>query len=148
MTRKSIYLAELIFNLNRFVDENITSRPTEIVSSIPEDCHIAQGITGDYNALSALYAEPEVLTIFAAKYSKMELVHYDDIINELAADFLNLHNGLFLVNLSESENIESTLTPPVSDKSGEPLKAYTVTYVMPVDFKFGTVNFILSEKQG
>ena len=146
MTRKSIYLAELIFNLNRFVDENITSRPTEIVHDIPEGCHIAQGITGDYNALSAIYAEPEVLTIFAAKYSKIELDHYDEIINELAADFLNLHNGLFLVNLSETENIESTLTPPVSASNGEPLKAYSDTYVMPVDFNFGTVNFVLSEK--
>ena len=146
MTRKSIYLAELIFNLNRFVDENITSRPTEIVHDIPEGCHIAQGITGDYNALSAIYAEPEVLTIFAAKYSKIELDHYDEIINELAADFLNLHNGLFLVNLSETENIESTLTPPVSASNGKPLKAYSDTYVMPVDFKFGTVNFVLSEK--
>ena len=146
MTRKSIYLAELIFNLNRFVDDNITSRPTEIVHEIPESCHIAQGITGDYNAISALYAEPEVLLTFAAKYSKMELDHYDDIINELAADFLNLHNGLFLVNLSESENIESTLTPPISDENGDPIKPYTDTYVMPVDFRFGTVNFILSEK--
>lgn len=146
MTKKSLYLAELIFNLNRFVDENITSRPTEIVDGIPENCHIAQGILGDYTAISALYAEPEVLTTFAAKYSKIELDHYDDIINELAADFLNLHNGLFLVNLSESENIESTLTPPVSDVNGEPIKPYSDTYVMPVDFKFGTVNFILSEK--
>ena len=71
---------------------------------------------------------------------------YDEIINELAADFLNLHNGLFLVNLSETENIESTLTPPVSASNGEPLKAYSDTYVMPVDFNFGTVNFVLSEK--
>ncbi len=145
MTRKSLYLAELIFNLNRFVDENITSRPTEIVDKIPDNCYIAQGITGDYNALSAVYAEPSVLTNFAASYSKMELDHYDDIIDELAADFLNLHNGLFLVNLSETENVESTLTPPVSNTESGPLKPLSDTYIMPVDFKFGTVNFVLSE---
>ncbi|MCR4590239.1 MAG: hypothetical protein K5668_05410 [Lachnospiraceae bacterium] len=146
MSRKSIYLAELIFNLNRFVDKDITSRPTEIVHEIPESCHIAQGITGDYNAVSALYAEPEVLTSFAAMYSKIELSNYEEIVNELAADFLNLHNGLFLVNLSEAENVESTLTPPVSDEKGDPIELYSDTYVMPVDFTFGTVNFILSEK--
>ncbi len=146
MTRKSLYLAELIFNLNRFVDENITSKPTEIVDKIPDNCYIAQGITGDYNALSAVYAEPQVLTSFAASYSKLELDHFDDIINELAADFLNLHNGLFLVNLSETDNIESTLTPPVTDSNGEPLKSYSATYIMPVVFKFGTVNFVLSEE--
>lgn len=145
MTRKSLYLAELVFNLNRFVDENITSRPTMIVDEIPESCFISQGIKGDYNALSAIYAEPEVLTSFAASYSKMELDHYDGIINELAADFLNLHNGLFLVNLSETENIESTLTPPVSDSGAGPLKLFSDTYIMPVDFRFGTVNFVLSE---
>ncbi len=146
MSRKSIYLAELVFNLNRFVDKDITSRPTEIVQKIPDNCHIAQGITGDYTALSALYAEPQVLTDFAAMYSKIELDHYEEIVNELAADFLNLHNGLFLVNLSESENVESTLTPPVSNEKSGPIELYSDTYVMPVDFTFGTVNFILSEK--
>ncbi len=146
MARQADYQTELMYNLNRFVDDNITSRPVETVPGIPEGCHIAQGITGDYIAISALYAEPEVLTLFAAKYSKIELDHYDEIINELAADFLNLHNGLFLVNLSETENVESTLTPPVSASSGEPLKAYSDTYVMPFDFSFGTVNFVLSEK--
>ena len=146
MTRKSIYLAELIFNLNRFVDENITSKPTIIVDRIPEGCYITQQIVGDYNAVSALYADPKVLTKFAASYSKMELQNYDGIINELAADFLNLHNGLFLVNLSETENIESTLTPPVSNAMGDPVTSYSDTYIMPVDFNFGTVNFVLSEK--
>ncbi len=146
MSRKSIYLAELIFNLNRFVDKNITSRPTEIVREIPKSCHIAQGIKGDYNALSALYAEPEVLTSFAAMYSKIELSNYEEIVNELAADFLNLHNGLFLVNLSEAENVESTLTPPITGENGEVIELLSDTYVMPVDFTFGTVNFILSEK--
>ena len=146
MTRKSLYLAELIFNLNRFVDDSITSRPTKIVSEIPPEAFISQSILGDYNAISAMYASPDVLTRFAAKYSKMELESYDDIINELAADFLNLHNGLFLVNLSETENVESTLTPPLSNDKGEPLKAFSDTYIMPVEFKFGTVNFVLSEK--
>ncbi len=146
MSRKSLYLSELIFNLNRFVDENITTRPAETVEKIPENCYISQGITGDYNALSALYAEPKVLTDFAASYSKMELDHYDDIIDELAADFLNLHNGLFLVNLSETENVESTLTPPVSNSGTGPLKSFSDTYVLPVEFKFGTVNFVLSEE--
>lgn len=146
MTRKTLYLAELIFNLNRFVDDSITSRPTEIVNEIPPGVFISQGITGDYNALSALYADPDVLTRFAAQYSKMELEGYDGIVNELAADFLNLHNGLFLVNLSETENVESTLTPPLSDDTGGPLKALSDTYIMPVEFRFGTVNFVLSEK--
>ena len=146
MSRKSIYLAELIFNLNRFVDKDITSRPTEIVHAIPENCHIAQGITGEYTAVSALYAEPEVLTSFAAMYSKIELENYEEIVNELAADFLNLHNGLFLVNLSEAENVESSLTPPITGDKGETIELYKDTYVMPVDFNFGTVNFILSEK--
>ncbi|MCR5025668.1 MAG: hypothetical protein K6A90_15265 [Lachnospiraceae bacterium] len=146
MTRKTLYLAELIFNLNRFVDDSITSKPTEIVHEIPPGVFISQGITGDYTALSALYAEPDVLTRFAAQYSKMELEGYDGIVNELAADFLNLHNGLFLVNLSETENVESTLTPPLSDDKDGPLKALSDTYIMPVEFKFGTVNFVLSEK--
>ncbi len=146
MTKQSLYVAELVFNLNRFVDDKISSLPTTILDEIPDQCFIGQSITGGYSALTGLYADKEVLTAFAVKYSKIELEKYDSIVPELAADFMNLHNGLFLVNLSESEHIESSLLPPMMNPD-EKLSASEsqTTYLMPVEFDFGVINFILSE---
>ncbi|MCR4907480.1 MAG: hypothetical protein K5985_01530 [Lachnospiraceae bacterium] len=143
--RKEAYMSELIFNLNRFVEDSAASRKVKGVKTLPENCFLSQAITGDYQAFTALYAEDAVLTAFAAKYSKFELDHYDSIVNELAADFMNLHNGLFLVNLSDTEDVESTLEPPVLEPPEEPFTLHSKIWVLPVDFSFGTVNFVLSE---
>ncbi len=148
MTKQSLYVAELVFNLNRFVDERIRSRPTTILDRIPDQCFIGQTITGDYQAITGIYAEKDVLTTFAVKYSKIELEKYDSIVPELAADFMNLHNGLFLVNLSDSEHVESSLLPPMMDPDkniSAPDHDPQTVYQMPVEFDFGVVNFILAE---
>lgn len=144
MERKDLYITELIFNLNRFVEEAVVSHHASVVDTLPDEHYLMQKIVGEYKALTGMYGKPEALMKFAAEYSKFEVTKYDDLCNELLSDFLNLHNGLFVVNLSDSENIESTLEPPLKDCSSS-LKLYTTTYIMPVDFSFGTVNFILSE---
>ncbi len=143
--RKDMYISELMCNLVRFVEDGATSSPVTVLDALPENCFLSQNIIGDYQAFTALYAEEEVLTKFAATYSKFDLDHYDSIVNELAADFMNLHNGLFIVNLSDTEDVESTLEPPVLEPPGEPFSMHENIYQLPVGFSFGTVNFILSE---
>ncbi len=146
MTKQSLYVAELVFNLNRFVDDKISSLPTTILDKMPDQCFIGQSITGDYQAVTGVYGDEDALTAFAVKYSKIELERYDSIVPELAADFMNLHNGLFLVNLSEAEHIESSLLPPMMNPE-ETLSASDsqTIYLMPVEFEFGIINFVLSE---
>ena len=68
MKKKDLYAAELIFNLKRFVDSDVISHPTSVVDEIPKNCFISQVIKGDYNALTALYADEEALALFAQKY--------------------------------------------------------------------------------
>ncbi len=144
MKRKDMYIAELIFNLNRFVEESVISRPTTIVDSLPDSGLLFQKISGDYSAFTAIYGKPDVMMRFAAEYSKLKVTRYDHLCAELIGDFLNLHNGLFVVKLSDAENIESSLEPPIiSDNDNYVLNG--TTYIMPVEFKFGTLNFVLSE---
>lgn len=144
MERKDLYITELIFNLNRFVEESVISHHAAVVESLPDEVILMQKIVGEYKALTGMYGKPEAMMKFAAEYSKFEVTKYDDLCNELLSDFLNLHNGLFVVNLSDSENIESTLEPPVK-KHEKPIQLFKTTYIVPIDFSFGTVNFILSE---
>ena len=61
-------------------------------------------------------------------------------------DFLNLHNGLFCVNESNSNNVELTLEPPMIEES--PLLIFEESSaVMPIIYPFGTVNFIFEIKK-
>jgi len=59
-------------------------------------------------------------------------------------DFLNLHNGLFHVNMSNSYSIELGLEPPAFG-SDRMLNISGSTYIFPVLFPFGVVNILLQE---
>ena len=61
-------------------------------------------------------------------------------------DFANLHNGLFCVNESNTDNVELTLDPPQIEES--PLLVFDQpSTLMPVIYPFGTINFIFEVKE-
>ena len=87
------------------------------------------------------------LIAFASKYSKMELRDYDILTKESILDFLNLHNGLFVVRLSQLNICELSLAAPRQNGSfimNSPATG-NIT-VIPVTFSFGTVKFLLCEQ--
>ena len=55
-------------------------------------------------------------------------------------DFLNLHNGLFNVNVSNEKSIELELEPPVSLQNTY-ISSSTEMILMPIIYPFGTLNF-------
>lgn len=144
MNQKDLYISELIFNLSRFVQPNITSKAIETLPALPEDCYLSQNIVGGYSAYTAIFGEEEALRKFAEIYSKFEIDVFDDLAKEVIVDFLNLINGIFIVDLSSSSNLESTLEPPAI-RSSAPRNPKRTNYVVPIVFDFGIVNFVLSE---
>ena len=57
-------------------------------------------------------------------------------------DFLNLHNGLFIVNVSNESSMDLSIsTPEVVDELI--LDFENRSYHFPILYSFGTVNFIL-----
>ena len=71
------------------------------------------------------------------------MIPNSEMADAAAGEFLNLHNGLFTVNMSNDKGIELNLTPQdfaktqYSNDSKPALK-------IPLSFSFGTVNFLLS----
>jgi hypothetical protein len=57
-------------------------------------------------------------------------------------DFLNLHNGLFNVNVSNEYSLELELTPP-SIEQNELLTFEHEAYLLPIIYPFGTLHFII-----
>jgi hypothetical protein len=80
---------------------------------------------------------------FASRFSNESLSMNDDYTKACISEFLNLHNGLFAVKLSNSEGIEIELEPQKYYEQMD-LSGLGNLYVFPVNFTFGNVNFIVA----
>ena len=85
---------------------------------------------------------PEDVAIqFASRYVQDTFTEFDDYVRSSLEDFLNLHNGIFCVNMSNDESTELTLEPPMNEKN-ELLPFEQETYLLPIVYPFGTIHFI------
>ena len=79
---------------------------------------------------------------FASRYVGDNYDEYDEYVQASLDDFLNLHNGLFIVNVSSEDSTELSITAPVHhDRSV--LAFSSRAYRIPLMFSFGTVNYII-----
>ena len=81
---------------------------------------------------------------FASRYVGDDFTEYDEYVEASIMDFANLHNGLFCVNESNSQNVELALEPPQVEHI--PLLEFKhPATLMPVIYPFGTINFIFEQ---
>lgn len=134
---------ELLFNnFVRFVGEDFTALDPEQITAYPPECCICQKVVGDYSISSYISMDEETAITFASRYVGDEFEEYDEYVQASLADFLNLHNGLFIVNTSNMCSKELTITAPEEIES--PILDFTNrTYHFPVLYTFGIVHFIL-----
>ena len=66
-----------------------------------------------------------------------------DVTDAANGEFMNLNNGLFVVNISNERNTEIKLQPPVVVRDGT---IEGPVYRIAVVFPFGTVSFYITVK--
>lgn len=134
------YLTLFFNDLIRFIGEDFT--PLEIIPlpEVPTNFCVSQKITD--TLLSALDMEPQTAIAFASRYVDEEFTDLDEYVLASVEDFLNLHNGLYTVNMSNEHSVELHLEPPVQEHSA--LSTNAPTYLLPVVYPFGNLNFIFS----
>lgn len=140
------YIKKLVADVMLYVDSAITIGNIEFVNTYAANQELSQEITGIPSAYSAIDGEPSILTAFAEKYARLGITEYDILAKEAIVDFLNLHNGLFVVQLSKLNICELSLAVP--KQSGSFLLTSPVSgkiTMIPITFSFGTVNFLLCE---
>ena len=142
MSYRDLYIQELNNCLLENVAPDCSMKEAFDLTSTDISCYISQLIIGDYAAFTAVYAVPEVLNAFATAYAGFDVT--DDVRDEIIGDFLNLINGKFAVALSNSRSVECTLSVPEFTPIDK-VKLHESSYVIPVEFSFGIVNFIFSE---
>ena len=137
------YIVLLFKNLVRFIGTDFAPlNAQELYDNISRSC-MGQEIRGGVKALTLIDADDDSLIEFASRFSGEHLTENDDFTRDCINEFLNLHNGLFAVNLSNETGLEIELSPQLvyNDISIETIKN---SHVIPVCFSFGTVNFIIS----
>ncbi len=139
------YCTLLFNNLVRFIGDDFTPLKGINYPEYPTEFCISQEVHGRYPIKLYIDMPKETCIEFASRYIGETLDDFDEYVEASIMDFSNLHNGLFCVNESSSNNIELTLSPPQIET--EPLLIFEhPTSVMSVLFPFGTVNFIFEIK--
>lgn len=145
------YIDLLFTNLTNMIGSDFSLLTMLQLPECPVDIGLSQKISGEINLLTAIEMEPPAAVAFSSRYLKKEklpameeqLLADEELVKECLADFLNLHNGLFSVNMSNDYSIDFNLSPPeIISNSG--LFTKKTCYMIPIVFSFGTVHLIFS----
>ncbi len=139
----SDYVSLLLKNVIRFIGDDFTLLPSSVITELRGEETAYQHVSGGGTLFSAVTADRDTFCGVASRYAK-ELFHeLNDYARAAMGEFLNLHNGLFAVNISNSLAYELTLSPQVV-VSGGVLAGFSLAFDIAIGFPFGTVHFILS----
>lgn len=136
-----MYCSLLFNNLVRFIGDDFTPVLGTRIIEYPKNFCVSQAISGKYNIKMFIDMPEETCIEFASRYVGEEFYDFDEYVEAAVADFANLHNGLFCVNVSNTDNIELLLDPPVTE-DGMLLFFENTAFLIPIIYPFGTVNFI------
>lgn len=139
------YVTLLFKNIIRFIGDDFTPLEASIVRFFDAKYLVSQKITGDYEAETCICADRDEYRELAERFAKEKFSEVDEFVNETVGEFLNVTNGLFVVNESNEHGIELTMTPQtkVQDSS---INFEKPAFCIPVAFSFGEVDFIISSK--
>jgi hypothetical protein len=137
------YFSLLIRNVIRFIDSDF--KPLEIIpiNSYKFECLASQETKGNFKLCSCISADEKTFIQFASKYAREDLKLNDEYTQASVGEFLNLVNGIFIVNMS-NDNIELELNPQTIHL-GKSLTGLSEAYCIPVEFSFGKIDFIISK---
>lgn len=140
------YIEKLVYNISMYVDSEFSLGSIEILDDFSGKVELSQAITGVPSAYSCVEGKEEALVAFAEHYSHLGINSFDVLAREAILDFLNLHNGLFVVMLSKNNICELSLDAPKQNGNYSiDLAQYKSITVIPVIFSYGTVRFFLCE---
>lgn len=143
MSGKIVAYLNLLFNdIVRFIGKDFTPLNPLMKSEYMTNYCVTQKDEGLLSFNSGVDMSKSVAIAFASRYAKEEFHEFDEYVKASIEDFLNLHNGLFNVNMSNEFSLELNLCPPEVHEE-EKLTNATKIYVFPIIFPFGTIHFLM-----
>ena len=132
----------LLSNLIRFIGDDFTFVPPSLCREYPTNYCVSQKINGSFSVRPYLDMSEDTCIAFASRYVGDTFTEFDEYVRSSLEDFLNLHNGLFMVNESNDYSIELELETPVIENA-DLLTFENETYLLPIVYPFGTLYFLV-----
>lgn len=140
----SDYASLFLKNMMRLMNLNSHLEHNKLTSEYKASYMVYQEINGPVSFFTAIASNNvKTMTDLAANYAGEKYKSYDELSQAALAEFLNLHNGIFLVNMSDRD-VELELNPQVSVKDTM-LQINGSGYVIPINTSFGKFDLILAE---
>lgn len=136
------YISLLFKNLVRFVGDDFTPLKSNIFKEFECINFTSQTIEGEFNVYTALECDDDTFVQFASRFSQELYTENDEYTKASVSEFMNLNNGIFCVNMSNTNRMELELTPQIID-SNKKLTKVRNAFCIPIRFTFGTVNFLI-----
>lgn len=137
------FVSLLMNNLVRFIGDDFTPLQPEYSIKSTSFKSTMQCIKGEFDKETRIFADEPEFIQFACRYANEEITELNEYVEASGQDFINLHNGLFTVNVSNNQEIELTLTPPTPLAELTPNEVSNCL-ILPFQFPFGTVRFSVS----
>ncbi len=134
------YLMLFVRNIVRFIGDDFAFAGCIKNPETKNSYLCSQDITGAVCAYTAIGGDKDAFCTLASRYAG-EQVDDDEFAESCAGEFLNLQNGLFAVNVSNTRNTELNLTPQVSEK--DVTLNLDDGIQVSLAFSFGTINVIV-----
>lgn len=106
------YVDLFFVSLQRFMDTDvvIVSKAGESVDSSRKHL-VSQRMTGDLGFAGGVYADEKTLVNIARRYSHEDITKLNDMAIDCLSEFINVLNGLYIVNLSKRQMDVDLETP-------------------------------------
>lgn len=134
----SEYVSLLFKNIIRFIGDDFTPLSPVTKDAADIEFGAVQKTSGALECTTVLAGSEQSYIAFGSRYAGEELTEVDEMTDASNGEFLNLHNGLFCVNVSNEKQIEIKLEPQEYVRS---CKLLGKVYTIPMAFPFGTVDF-------
>lgn len=143
----SAYLSLFAKNMIRFIDDQVYLELADEEAIEQGNWLIHQKIDGDAPLFTAFNLPEDALLHIASVYAEEEITEVDELAKDAVSEFLNLHNGIYLVNMS-NWGTELSMSPqqivPAAQISGDflPVKVETTkgTFQLLLAANVSTVN--------
>jgi CheY-specific phosphatase CheX len=143
--QKSIYgkyVTLFAKNVIRFIDDQVHLEVSNADVAQQDKWLVHQEILGESPLFTAITANEEVFLHIASKHAEEELTEVDELAKASVSEFLNLTNGIYLVNMS-NWGVELNMKP---QSINENVKVSGELTCIKVQTSFGSFQLLLSNQ--
>ncbi|MFZ5596950.1 MAG: hypothetical protein ACOY31_08055 [Bacillota bacterium] len=136
------YVTLMMKNIIRFIDNSPRLEKNYEQASYSTPCLVCQEIMGEVGMFTGIAAGEKVFLEMAGRYAGEELKEIDELAGASVAEFLNLNNGIFLVNMS-NRGVELEMKPQIV-LTGKTTVITQKVNIIPVYLPAGRADIIIS----